>query len=63
MPLSFIGAYFVLIVAAVTLLYVALTDLKEFKIRNELIFILVGLINFLSFCRANGEPCTGILRS
>ncbi len=43
MPLSFIGAYFVLIVAAVTLLYVALTDLKEFKIRNELIFILVGL--------------------
>src|SRR5205814_130313 len=33
----------VLLVTASTLLYVALTDLKEFKIRNELILVLVGL--------------------
>ena len=36
-------AHVVLIVTAATLFYVALTDLKEFKIRNELILVLAGL--------------------
>jgi prepilin peptidase CpaA len=53
MPLSFIGAYFVLVVAAATLFYVALTDLKEFKIRNELILVLVGL--YLLFALLSGQ--------
>ena len=53
MPLSFIGAYFVLVVAAGTLFYVALTDLREFKIRNELIFVLVGL--YLLFALLSGQ--------
>lgn len=33
----------VLILTAVTLFYVALTDLKEFKIQNELVLLLAGL--------------------
>jgi prepilin peptidase CpaA len=36
-------AHIVLIVTAATLLYVAWTDLKEFKIRNELVLCLAGL--------------------
>src|SRR6266571_4707632 len=43
MVLSFIGSYFVLVIAAGALFYVALTDLKEFKISNELIWVLTGL--------------------
>jgi len=43
MVLSFIGSYFVLVIAAGALFYVALTDLKEFKISNELIWVLAGL--------------------
>jgi prepilin peptidase CpaA len=53
MPLSFIGAYFVLVVAAGTLFYVALTDLKNFKIRNDLILVLVGL--YLLFAVLSGQ--------
>jgi prepilin peptidase CpaA len=36
----------VLIITAAVLFYIALTDLKEFKIRNELIIVLVGLFFF-----------------
>jgi prepilin peptidase CpaA len=53
MPLSFIGAYCVLVAAAGTLFYVALTDLKEFKIRNELILVLAGL--YLLFAVLSGQ--------
>ncbi len=43
MALSPIASYFVLVIAAATLFYVALTDLKEFKIANELVLVLAGL--------------------
>jgi prepilin peptidase CpaA len=43
MALSPIGSYFVLVITAATLFYVALTDLKEFKIGNELVLVLAGL--------------------
>src|SRR5262245_43085550 len=38
-PLSHV----VLVITAAVLFYVALTDFKQFKIRNELILVLVGL--------------------
>lgn len=38
-----LAANLVLIVTAGTLLYVAVTDLRQFKIRNELIAVLAGL--------------------
>jgi prepilin peptidase CpaA len=38
-----VSAHIVLIVTAATLFYVARTDLKEFKIRNELVLCLAGL--------------------
>jgi prepilin peptidase CpaA len=37
------GAYFVLVVASALLLQAAWTDLREFKIRNEMILALAGL--------------------
>ncbi|SRR5712692_9145718 len=43
MALSPIGSYFVLVVTAGTLFYVALTDLKEFKVGNALVLVLAGL--------------------
>jgi prepilin peptidase CpaA len=43
MALSPIASYFVLVVTAGTLFYVALTDLREFKIANELVLVLAGL--------------------
>src|SRR6266702_4537331 len=43
MALSPIFSHVVLVITAVTLFYVAWTDLKDFKIRNELILVLVGL--------------------
>jgi prepilin peptidase CpaA len=36
-------AHVVLVITAAVLFYVALTDFKEFKIRNELILVLAGL--------------------
>ena len=39
-PLSHV----VLVITAAVLFYVALTDFKQFKIRNELIFALAGLL-------------------
>jgi Flp pilus assembly protein protease CpaA len=38
-PLSHV----VLVITAAVLFYVALTDFKQFKIRNGLIFVLAGL--------------------
>ena len=38
-----VGAQVVLVLTSAALFYAALTDLKEFKIRNELIYLLVGL--------------------
>ncbi len=43
MALSPISSHIVLVITAATLFYVALTDLRDFKIRNELILLLVGL--------------------
>jgi prepilin peptidase CpaA len=43
MALSPISATVVLVLTAATLFYVALTDLREFKIRNDLILVLAGL--------------------
>jgi prepilin peptidase CpaA len=40
---ALVSAHIVLIVTAATLFYVARTDLKEFKIRNELVLCLAGL--------------------
>jgi hypothetical protein len=34
----------VLVITAAVLFYVALTDFKQFKVRNELIFALAGLL-------------------
>lgn len=39
----------VLVVTAATLFYVAFTDLKQYKIRNELILVLTGLFFLHSF--------------
>lgn len=36
-------SHVVLVITAAVLFYVALTDFKEFKIRNELILVLAGL--------------------
>src|SRR5437773_10858551 len=36
-------AHIVLVITAAVLFYVALTDFKQFKIRNELILVLAGL--------------------
>jgi prepilin peptidase CpaA len=38
-----VATHLVLILAAATLFYAALTDLREYRIRNELILVLVGL--------------------
>lgn len=38
-----LAANLVLVVTAATLFYVALTDLRQFKIRNELVLVLAGL--------------------
>ena len=42
-------AYVVLVITAATLFYVAMTDLREFKIRNELIIALACLFGIHSF--------------
>jgi prepilin peptidase CpaA len=49
MPASATLAQSLLIITAATLFWVALTDLKQFKIRNELILVLVGLFFAHSF--------------
>jgi hypothetical protein len=38
-----VAAYFVLVIAAAVLFYVAVNDLRQFKIPNELILVLAGL--------------------
>jgi prepilin peptidase CpaA len=43
MPYSTVLAHTVLVITAAVLLYAAWTDLREFKIRNELVLVLVGL--------------------
>src|SRR5437016_730956 len=50
---SEIGAQVVLIITAAALCYAALTDLREYKIRNELIYLLVGL--FFVHCVLTGR--------
>lgn len=42
-------SHVVLVIAAGVLFYVALTDFKEFKIRNEVILVLVGLFIIHAF--------------
>jgi len=43
MTSDYVGSASVLIITTALLFYIALTDLKEFKIRNELIIVLLGL--------------------
>ena len=38
-----IASYFVLVMTAALLFYIAVTDLREFKIRNDLILVVAGL--------------------
>ena len=40
---GFIASYYVLVVTAALLFYIAITDLREFKIRNDLILVVAGL--------------------
>jgi prepilin peptidase CpaA len=40
----------ILVLTAATLFWVALTDLREFKIRNEFVALLVGLYLLHAFC-------------
>jgi prepilin peptidase CpaA len=40
----------ILVLTAATLFWVALTDLKEYKIRNEFVVLLVGLYLLHAFC-------------
>jgi Flp pilus assembly protein protease CpaA len=49
MAFSPILSHVVLVITAAVLFYGALTDLKEFKIRNELILVLVGLFVLHAF--------------
>ena len=37
------ASFFVLAITSALLFYIALTDLREFKIRNEVILVLAGL--------------------
>ena len=43
LPVSYTLSYIVLIIAAGVLFYVALTDLKNYKIPNEFVLVLAGL--------------------
>jgi prepilin peptidase CpaA len=43
MPISFALSQVVLVITSGLLFYVGLTDLKEYRIRNELILVIVGL--------------------
>jgi prepilin peptidase CpaA len=48
-----VAAHMVLVVAAGLLFWIAFTDLREFRIRNELILVLVGL--FLVYALLSGR--------
>ena len=52
-------SHVVLVITAAVLFYVALTDFKHFKIRNELILVLAGLFVVPRFCPAVGRAHTG----
>jgi len=54
----------VLVLTAAVLLYAALTDLKHYQIRNELIIVLAGLYVLHAFLsgRWPGFPGTPVLR-
>src|SRR4051812_3915646 len=43
MPRAEAASYFVIVITAGVLFYVSLRDLRDFKIRNELVFVLAGL--------------------
>ena len=40
---GYIASYFVLVVTGALLFYIALTDLRHFKIRNDMILVVAGL--------------------
>ena len=51
----------ILVLTAATLFWVALTDLREFKVRNEFVAILAGLYIFsMRSARDPGYQCSGI---
>jgi prepilin peptidase CpaA len=56
MALFSISSYFVLVMTAATLFYVAMTDLQEFKIRNDVVLALAGL--FLLYAILSGRWTT-----
>jgi prepilin peptidase CpaA len=49
MVFSFYASNVILVVTAAVLFYAALTDLKHYQIRNELIFVLAGLFFLHAF--------------
>ena len=53
MAVSPVAVHLVLVLTAATLFYAALTDLREYRIRNELILVLVGL--FLVYAVLSGS--------
>jgi prepilin peptidase CpaA len=48
MPVSFALSQAILVITSGLLFYVGLTDLKEYRIRNELVLVLAGLFFFHS---------------
>lgn len=50
LPIYPMLSLWILVLTAATLFWVALTDLKEFKIRNEFVAILVGLFVVHALC-------------
>ncbi len=51
-------SYWLLVVTAATLFWVALTDLRHFKIRNDLIIVLIVLFFLYAVFRVTGEKFT-----
>ena len=49
------ASYSVLVVAAMLLFYLAATDLREFKIRNELVLVLGGLFYMQAYLDAGSN--------
>ena len=50
MAVSSVLSLWILVLTAATLFWVALTDLREFKIRNEFVLVLVGLYFLHALC-------------
>jgi Flp pilus assembly protein protease CpaA len=58
-----VASHIVLVITAALLLYIAAIDLREFKIRNEVIAVLAVLFFVHPRCPDAGLPCTGMSAS